>query len=222
MDGASKKDHNGRIKSVGASFPSLNLFPTCLDAIGFTVIPWVCARIRTGGQGVDYQLKHISPDAIAEAVAKAELYRSLNEPEEAESICRDILAVEPRHQLALRLLGLALTDQFTSGGLDRYRETERIFEKLQDPYERLYYTGILYERRAKAQLNAGNPPAPILTLFEEALRLFAEAERIRPAGNDDAILRWNRCVRLLQNPAYRWEEFARAYATYEPDDAPPR
>jgi tetratricopeptide (TPR) repeat protein len=171
---------------------------------------------------VDFQLKHISPDAITEAVAKAELYRSLNEPEEAESICRDILAIEPRHQLALRLLGLALTDQFTGGGLDRYRETERIFEELRDPYERLYYTGILYERRAKAQLTIGNPRAPILTLFEEALRLFAEAERIRPAGNDDSILRWNRCVRLLQNPAYGWEEFEPAYATFEPDDAPPR
>jgi tetratricopeptide (TPR) repeat protein len=171
---------------------------------------------------VEYQLKHISPDAISEAVAKAELYRSLNEPEEAESICRDILAIEPRHQLALRLLGLALTDQFTGGGLDRYRETEQIFEELQDPYERLYYTGILYERRAKAQLNTGNPRAPILTLFEEALRLFAKAEGIRPTGNDDAILRWNRCVRLLQNPAYGWEEFEPAYATFEPDDAPPR
>jgi tetratricopeptide (TPR) repeat protein len=171
---------------------------------------------------VDYQLKHISPDAITEAVAKAELYRSLNEPEEAESICRDILAIEPRHQLALRLLGLALTDQFTGGGSDRYRETEQIFEELQDPYERLYYAGILHERRAKAQLTAGNPRASILTLFEEALRLFAEAERIRPAGNDDAILRWNRCVRLLQNPAYGWEDLVPAYATFEPDDAPPR
>lgn len=171
---------------------------------------------------MEYQLKHISPDAIAEAVAKAELYRSFNEPEEAESICRDILAVEPRHQLALRLLGLALTDQFTSRGMDRSREAERIFEELQDPYERHYYTGILYERRAKAQLNTGNPRAPILTLFEEALRLFAEAERIRPAGNDDAILRWNRCVRMLQNSAYGWEELEPAYATFEPDDAPPR
>src|SRR5215472_2173163 len=130
------------------------------------------------GQTVEYQLKHISPDAIAEAVAKAELYRSLNEPEEAESICRDILAVEPHHQLALRLLGLALTDQFTSGGMDRYREAERIFGELRDPYERLYYTGILYERRAKAQLNARNPRASILALFQEALRFFAEAERI--------------------------------------------
>src|SRR5437870_8902403 len=58
-----------------------------------------------------HQLKSISKAGIPEALAKVELYRYLNEPEEAESICRDILAVEPRHQLALRLLGLALTDQ---------------------------------------------------------------------------------------------------------------
>src|SRR5579862_2485301 len=99
---------------------------------------------------MDYQLKRISSAGIAEAIAKAELYRSLNEPEEAESICRDILNIEPDHQMALRLLGLALTDQFTGRGSDRYRETEQVFEQLQDPYENLYYRGILYERRAKA------------------------------------------------------------------------
>lgn len=171
---------------------------------------------------MEYQLKRISTDAIAEAVAKVELYRSLNEPEEAESICRDILAIEPNHQLALRLLGLALTDQFTGGASDRYRETERLFEDLYDPYEQLYYTGILYERRAKAQLNAGQTRASVLALFEEALRLFAEAERIRPSGNDDSILRWNRCVRLLQNPAYGWEEAQPEYAVFDAHDAPPR
>ena len=72
-----------------------------------------------------YELKRISAAGITEAIAKVELYRSLNEPEEAESICRDILAIEPQHQLALRLLGLALTDQFTGGTSDRYREAEQ-------------------------------------------------------------------------------------------------
>jgi len=169
---------------------------------------------------VEYHLKRISNAGIAEAIAKAELYRSLNEPEEAESICRDILAIEPDHQLALRLLGLALTDQFTGGGSDRYRETEGIFEQLEDPYEQLYYAGILCERRAKAQLNAGSPRPSVLALFEEALRLFAEAERIRPSGNDDAILRWNRCVRLLQDPA--WKELEQELVAFDAHDAPPR
>ncbi len=158
---------------------------------------------------MEYELKCISTAGIAEAIAKAELYRSLNEPEEAESICRDIVTIAPQHQLALRLLGLALTDQFAGGASDRYREADETFQQLNDPYERLYYAGILYERRAKAQLKAGQPPHTLLPLFEQALRSFAEAEKIRPAGNDDAILRWNRCVRLLQTPAYvsvLWEQ----------------
>ena len=100
---------------------------------------------------MDYQLKSISRAGIPEALAKVELYRYLNEPEESESICRDILAVEPKQQLALRLLGLSITDQFLGGVGDRYREVEEIFQKLSDSYERFYYTGILYERRAKAQ-----------------------------------------------------------------------
>ncbi len=168
---------------------------------------------------MNYQLKSISHAGVAEALAKAELYRYLNEPEESESICRDILAVDPKQQLALRLLGLSITDQFAGGISDRYHEVEEIFQKLADPYERLYYTGILYERRAKAQLCAGQSPHTLLPLFERALQNFGEAEKIRPAGNDDAILRWNRCVRLLQSPSLTWEE---QLASYEADDAPPR
>ena len=167
---------------------------------------------------MNYQLKSISHAGIAEALAKAELYRYLNEPEESESICRDILAIEPKQHLALRLLGLSITDQFMGGVSDRYREAEETFQKLADAYERFYYTGILYERRAKAQLCAGQSPHTLLPLFERALHCFGEAEKIRPAGNDDAILRWNRCVRLLQTPTLAWEE---QLASLEADDTPP-
>ena len=170
---------------------------------------------------MEYELKRISTAGITEAVAKVELYRSLNEPEEAESICRDILTIAPQHQLALRLLGLALTDQFVGGASDRCREAEEAFQKLIDPYERLYYAGILCERRAKAQLNAGQPPHTLLPLFEQALRSFAEAERIRPAGNDDAILRWNRCVRLLQTPACESVLWEQERVPFDAQDAPP-
>jgi len=167
---------------------------------------------------MEYKLKSISKAGIAEAIAKVELYRYLNEPEEAESICRDILAIDPRDQLALRLLGLTITDQFVGGSSDRYREAEAAFQKLSERYERLYYTGILYERRAKAQLRTGQPPHTVLPLFERALECFGEAERIRPASNDDAILRWNRCVRLLQDPGYAWEQ---EYAGFDANDMPP-
>jgi hypothetical protein len=170
---------------------------------------------------MEYKLKRISTAGIAEAVAKAELYRSLNEPEEAESICRDILTIEPQHQLASRLLGLAMTDQFAGGASDRYREAELTFQQLSDPYERLYYSGILCERRAKAQLNAGQPPHMLLVLFEQALYFFAEAEKVRSAGNDDAILRWNRCVRLLQNSNYVWDVWKQERASFDAQDTPP-
>jgi tetratricopeptide (TPR) repeat protein len=168
---------------------------------------------------MDYTLRQISTAGIAEAIAKVELYRYLNEPEEAESICRDILAVAPQQQLAIRFLGLTITDQFTGGGRDRDREAEEVFQGLSDRYERTYYTGIAYERRAKAQLRAGQPPHTLRPLFERALRCFDEAEKIRPAGNDDAILRWNRCVRLLQTPGYAWDE---ELTSYEAQDSPPR
>jgi len=168
---------------------------------------------------MEYKLKAISRSGIAEALAKVELYRYLNEPEESESICRDILASDPNQQLALRLLGLALTDQFTGGSSDRCGEVEEVFQRLADRYERLYYTGLYHERRAKAQLRAGQAPHVVYPLFERALECFAEAEKIRPPGNDDAILRWNRCVRLLETPSMVWQE---QLASYDAEDTPPR
>ncbi|HEU0251882.1 MAG TPA: hypothetical protein VFR12_02545 [Pyrinomonadaceae bacterium] len=148
---------------------------------------------------MEYKLKPISRAGFNEAISRAELYRYLNEPGETESICRDILDQDPEHQNALRLLGLAITDQFSGGMSDRYAEAGRIFNSLSSDYERAYYTGILQERKAKAQLRAGLPPHTVTPTFEAAMRCFEEAEKIRPADNDDAILRWNRCVRLLQS-----------------------
>jgi hypothetical protein len=115
---------------------------------------------------MEVKLKVISPDGVGAAMSKAELYRLLNEPEEAESICHDVLAVEPEHQLALRLLGLAITDQFTGDPSDRHSDVEYAFQRLTDRYERLYYMGILHERRAKAQLRAGRPPHTLIVLLD--------------------------------------------------------
>jgi hypothetical protein len=168
---------------------------------------------------MELKLKSISKAGIAEAVSKAELYRFLNEPGEAESICRDILAVEPDHQVAMRLLALSITDQFTGGPADRHSEAESIFQGLKDPYERLYYTGIVHERRAKALLRSGARPHTVVILFEEAMNCFEHAEKIRPSGNDDAILRWNRCVRLLQSRSA--SEWQREIEAFDASDSPP-
>jgi hypothetical protein len=166
-----------------------------------------------------HPLKSISIAAIPDAIAKAEHYRYLNEPEEAESICMDILAVDPAHQLGNRLLGLCIADQFIGAASDRYAEVLGIFQALHDTYERFYYTGILHERRAKTQLLVGYPPHTLLPLLEEAMRCFAEAEKIRPEGNDDSILRWNRCVRLLKSRSDFYDEHGPAVPDSE--DLPP-
>jgi tetratricopeptide (TPR) repeat protein len=166
---------------------------------------------------MERQLKAISKNGIAEALAKVQHYRYLNQAEEAESICRDILAVDPENQMALRQLGLALTDQFRGTLADGFHEAQTCFEKLSSAYERAYYQGILYERRAKAQLRAGHTAHSLLASFENAMRSFEEAEKIRPQGNDDALLRWNRCLRLIQGiPASANES-----DSFEASDAPP-
>jgi len=166
---------------------------------------------------MEREFKTISPSGVAEALAKVQHYRYLNQAEEAESICRDILAADPENQMALRQLGLAITDQFTGGVADRFNEAHSSFEKLTNDYERSYYLGILNERRAKAQLRAGHRSHTLRSSFESALQYFEEAEKVRPKGNDDAILRWNRCLRLMHSVT----ELARESDAFEAGDAPP-
>lgn len=149
------------------------------------------------------RLKPLSRDAIQPALMKAERYRLLNEPAEAESICRDVLDVEPNHQQALVVLLLALTDQFGEHASGAAQEADEILRRLVDDYERAYYSGIVRERRAKALLNRGGPgtASSVYEWLREAMAHYERAEALRPAGNDDAILRWNTCARILmRNP----------------------
>lgn len=143
------------------------------------------------------ELKALSEDAIDAALAKAERYRLLNEPGEAESICLDILAIDHTNQAAHIMLLLALTDQFgeVAGAHDRARQE---LDDLQNDYDRCYYAGIIAERRAKTQLARGAASADVYEWLAEAMRAFEDADNRRPHGNDDARLRWNACVRFLE------------------------
>ncbi len=149
-----------------------------------------------------FDLKSLSRDAIPAALEKAEQYRLLNQPFAAESICLDVVAVEPAHQLAWRTLLLARTDQFPNDSAAVRRAREAL-DQLQSPYERAYYAGLIAERRAKALLDQRAPaPGSRFMAYEElreAMACYERAEPLRPAGDDDAILRWNTCARLLDN-----------------------
>ena len=146
-----------------------------------------------------FELKPLSPESVATALEKALRYRLLNEPREAESICRDIIEVDPKNHAALTNLILALTDQLTTKGARCGDEARSLLPRLEDEYEEAYYAGIIYERRAKAQLSRQNPGAGFVAhdLLHDAMEWYEKAEKVRPAGNDDAILRWNTCARLI-------------------------
>jgi len=146
------------------------------------------------------KLKPMSIDAIPAALGKAERYRLLNEPGQAESICLDVLAVSPTEQQALSTLILALTDQFGEHPAAALARAREILPRLDSEYDRAYLAGLICERRAKAQLARGGHGAAgaAREWLKEALEHYGKAETLRPAGNDDPILRWNACVRLLE------------------------
>lgn len=150
-----------------------------------------------------HDLKPLSAEAIPGALAKAERYRLLNESDLAESICEDILGADRDNQPALITLLLAITDQFRGHGVGaRVARARALLPRLRDEYERLYYGGIVCERCARAHLaHHGGPSGDALAAdwFAKALDLFAQSMAVRPAGNDDAVLRWNACARTLDS-----------------------
>jgi hypothetical protein len=145
-----------------------------------------------------FTLKPISRDSVDGSLAKAERYRLLNEPNEAESICRDILEIDPANREARVSLILSLTDQIQQDS-GAFPGAVSAISGLDGQYDRAYYSGIAWERRAKAVHGTGAQGSGgyIYEWLVRALHLFEEAQRLRPANNDDAILRWNACVRFL-------------------------
>jgi hypothetical protein len=162
-----------------------------------------------------FEPKAIRKEAIPKALDKAQLYRLLHEPAQAESICYDILQVDLDNQQALITLLLALTDQFAQGvPVNRPQE---LLPRLHGEYERAYYTGLIYERKARAQLNQGLPGAKFVAydLIREAMFWYERAEVIRPPDNDDATLRWNACARSIRDQRLEPRVEERAAVTSE-------
>jgi hypothetical protein len=144
-------------------------------------------------------LKPITHEGIPAALEKAERYRLLNDSAAAESICLDVLDIDPKNQEALISLILSITDQFVEELSDGVRRARELLPRIADEYERAYYAGIICERRARAQLHHGTLGSADVAVewLREALTWYGKAEQMRPAGNDESILRWNMCVRLL-------------------------
>jgi hypothetical protein len=144
----------------------------------------------------NFDLKPLSEEGLEAAESRAEHYRLLSQPKLAQSICHDILAVNPDDQRALVTLVLAMSDEFSSGGAS-VNAARKQASRLTDEYQRNYYHGIISERNARALLTRGPGAGFAYEAFRDAMDLFEKAEQLRPPGNDDAILRWNACARTI-------------------------
>lgn len=151
-----------------------------------------------------FKLKPIREDSIPEALRRAERYRLLNEPAQAESICRDILRVRADDQQALVTIVLALIDQFSGSDASHGPHAAREYvDQLTDEYQKRYYSGLILERQARALLNRRMSGAFSYEVFREAMSWYERAAELSPEGNDDAILRWNSCVRTIRRSDLR-------------------
>jgi len=145
------------------------------------------------------QLKKISEKSIPEALEKAERYRLLNEPRLAESICLDILETDPNNSKAIVTLLLAITDEFSAPSPTDMNKAKQLLTRLPGEYDRHYYNGIICERKGKSLLGNNIPDGNFIAYewLIDAMDYYEKAEAIRPSGNDDSILRWNTCARLI-------------------------
>ncbi|MBL4847505.1 MAG: hypothetical protein JKY65_18460 [Planctomycetes bacterium] len=144
------------------------------------------------------ELKQISQEAVAEAVAKAEHYRLLNEPEQAESVCLDVYEAEPSNQRNLICLVLAMSDQLGSPRGARRKQIEVFVAQIEGDYLRAYYRALIAERGARPLLDKGPSRVFAYDGLREAMDLYDVAAELRPAGNDDCLLRWNSCLRTIR------------------------
>ncbi len=151
----------------------------------------------------EFTPKPISLQAVPKALERAERYRLLNDPVNAESICRDILAVDPDNLEADRMLILSLTEQFNQSMASRLRETRALASAIKDDYQRFYLSGLISERQAGAQKRRSSPGWGHIAydLLREAMTWYEQATELRPIGDDSALLRWNTCARMISSHA---------------------
>jgi hypothetical protein len=163
-----------------------------------------------------FELKKISKDSIPEALEKAERYRLLNEPRLTESICLDILEIDPQNNKAIVIMLLAVTDQFDEMASHDVNQARQLLPRLASEYDRSYYGGIICERQGKSILAKDIPDSKFIAYewLREAMDHYEKAEKIRPSGNDDSILRWNTCARLIMRNQLRARDEERREERY--------
>ncbi len=124
----------------------------------------------------------------------------MNDPWQAESICRDILSIDPDNQQALVTLILCITDQFSDKFRTNISQAMKLIAELKDEYQQQYYKGLIYERQATAALNRANPRSGYIAYehLMKAMDCYESAERIRPDEDEESILRWNACARIIE------------------------
>jgi len=148
----------------------------------------------------EFKLKQLSSEGVGAAITKAEKYRLLNDPAMAESICHDILSIEPDNEKTKIILLLALTDQF---GMNRSshatKKAKELVNGFKDEFIRVYYSALINERMGTAALNSSvmGHDYDAYEWYIDAMELYEEAEGLQPVGDNDAILRWNTCARII-------------------------
>ncbi len=164
------------------------------------------------------ELKRIAPQAVPAALENALRYRLLNEPWQAESICRDVLRVEPDNQDALTMLLLSLTDQFADAKAAAFNSAKSLLPSLDSPYDQAYYDGVVKERWAVTQLADQMPQEIAFDWLRQAMRAYEKAEQLSDPDNGDPILRWNACARIIMRAEARKRDTGARREVADPPD----
>jgi len=146
-----------------------------------------------------FELKAIAEGDASQALALAEASRAAGDADVSESICLDLLELEPDNQEALVLLLLARTDQFKRGLPRSVERAREVLPRLSGEYERAYYGGMICERQARYVLGQRGKRSGFVAYdwFRYAMELYEESARLAPEKLESTF-RYNSCVRTIE------------------------
>jgi len=76
---------------------------------------------------------------------------------------------------------------------------QEVLAKIKGDYEQAYYAGLIWERVGHVRIREGaiGGGASAYHALQEAMVHYERAIDLALPGNDDAILRWNTCARVI-------------------------
>ena len=144
--------------------------------------------------------KNLESADLDAALAAAQASWAELRAEETESICLDILELDPNHRSTLDLLLRCRIELLKKGLPQSVARAQELIPQLDSDFDQAFYSGMIREAQARYLLEKrGRATSGVAySWFRHAMDDFAAASNL-DAGRVEPKLHWNACLRTLEN-----------------------